>query len=101
MAALNNVMDRSRELLSQAILDVLGSWPELDRRVFVQAHYQGRPIENISGCLGLSTAEVRRILETCERKLLSALRDFRNAAGDAVAHCSPERTGFSFSGCCR
>jgi DNA-directed RNA polymerase specialized sigma24 family protein len=70
-------IDRTRELLCERILDILRSWPELHRRVFVQAHYRGESPEKISSALGLKSSEVRQILENCDRRLRSALKSFR------------------------
>ena len=69
--------ERNRELLSQTIVGVLKSWPEHCRKVFEQSHYQGRSVEMISTSLGLSVMDVRMILENCDRRLRSALHDFR------------------------
>lgn len=101
MSAVGLELEHNRELLSQAIVDVLRSWPELQRRVFEQAHYQGRSAEMISGSIGLSAADVRTILESCDRKLRLALRGFCREAHGAAAHSRPRRAAFSASGCWR
>lgn len=92
-------LERNRELLSQAIMDVLKSWPELHRRVFEQAHYQGDSVQKISGSLGLSATDVSTILESCDRKLRWALRSFRGGSHGAVMHPRQKRAAFSASGC--
>lgn len=94
-------LEGNRELLSHAIVDILRSWPELHRRVFEQAHYQGRSAENISSSLGLSIADVRLILESCDRRLRSALRDFRGDVEGAGNQSCPRRPAFSVNGCFR
>ncbi len=95
-------LDRNRELLSQAIVDVLASWPELHRRVFEQAHYQGHSMEKISGSLGLSVANVRMILEGCDRRLRAALRSFRSEIRSPEDnHPQPGDGAFCTSGCLR
>jgi DNA-directed RNA polymerase specialized sigma24 family protein len=92
-------MEHNRELLSQAIVDILRSWPELHRSVFVQAHYQGRPIEKISGYLGLSAPDVHRILDGCERKLRSALRNYRGSSHGVLAQSGPAHAPVPLNGC--
>jgi DNA-directed RNA polymerase specialized sigma24 family protein len=101
MSAVTFELERNRELLSQAIMDVLKSWPELHRRVFEQAHYQGNSVEKISGSLGLSATDVRLILESCDRKLRSALRSFRSESHSDATHYCQRRAAFSVSGCFR
>ncbi len=71
---------RNRELLSQRILEILDSWPELHRQVFVRAHYWGDTAETISTTSGLQVGEVRTILTRCERRLCRELRPFRHDA---------------------
>ncbi len=97
MDALTLDMEHNRELLSQAIVDVLTSWPELHRMIFVMAHYQGRSIERISGCLGISIADVRRILDGCDRDLRVSLRNFRESQPGAMAGAGG--AVLSFNGC--
>jgi DNA-directed RNA polymerase specialized sigma24 family protein len=80
----------ARELLSQAILDVLGGWTDLHRQVFVKAHYQGQSVDAISGLLGMPAPEVRRILDNCDRRLRAALRSFREEVCEG-AICAPDR----------
>ncbi len=94
-------LERNRELLSQAIVDVLMSWPEIQRRVFEQAHYQGRSVEEISGSLGLSATNVRMILENCDRRLRAALRDFSGEARSTEESSGPQRVAFCTNGCFR
>ncbi len=69
--------ERERELLSQAILETLNSWPLLYRRVFSDAHYRGESAERIAASLGMGTDTVRTILRDCDRRLRKALNSFR------------------------
>jgi DNA-directed RNA polymerase specialized sigma24 family protein len=80
MAACSVLVDSPRELLSQAIVDVVRSFPENHRRLFVQVHYGGRHVEEAARSLGISVSEARQILEQCERKLVKNLRQFRHTA---------------------
>ena len=73
-------MERDRKDLSEAILDVLESWPELDRQVFTKSHYQGKSADSISNSEGLSVPEVRMILDLCNRKLRQSLTEYSRGA---------------------
>jgi DNA-directed RNA polymerase specialized sigma24 family protein len=73
-------MERNRKDLSEAIMDVLESWPELDRQVFTKSHYRGESAESISSSEGLSVSEVRMILDLCNRRLRQSLTGFRRGA---------------------
>ena len=52
MAACSVLVESPRELLSQAIVDVVRSFPENHRRMFVQVHYGGRHLEEAARSLG-------------------------------------------------
>ena len=69
-----------REDLFQEISDVIRQWPELERRIFSQAHYQGQSPEAISKSLKLNVEEVDSILRHCDLRLYSSLRDFRKSS---------------------
>ncbi len=69
-------MERTRNGLSEAIVNVLASWPQVERQVFTKSHYRGESAERISATLGLSVAEVRSILEQCNRRLRQSLKGF-------------------------
>jgi DNA-directed RNA polymerase specialized sigma24 family protein len=69
-----------REDLLKEISSILLKWPELERRVFSQAHYHGQSPEAISRSLRLEEIRVRTILQQCEGRLHAALRDFRQPA---------------------
>lgn len=101
MSGASMEVERNREMLSQAIVDVLMSWPELHRRVFEQAHYQGRSAEEISGSLSLSVTNVRMILENCNRRLRAALRAFAGEARSAEESSGSQRVVFCTDGCFR
>jgi len=64
-----------RENLFLEILAVFRQWPDLERRIFSQAHYKGQSLETISHSLGLDAEEVRTILKRCDRQLHTALRN--------------------------
>jgi DNA-directed RNA polymerase specialized sigma24 family protein len=74
--------ERGRELLSQRILEVLESWPEPYRLVFIKSHYWGDAAEMISASMDMTLADVSQMLERCDQQLLAALRPFREEAGD-------------------
>jgi hypothetical protein len=67
-----------REDIFNEILDTLREWPNLNQQIFAQAHYRGRSVEAISRSFNLDAAEVRRILQQCDRKLYASLRRFRD-----------------------
>jgi DNA-directed RNA polymerase specialized sigma24 family protein len=66
-----------RETLLQEIHGVFLQWPELERRIFSQAHYNGQSPEAISRSLQLDVKEVSTILKQCERRLYASLSNFR------------------------
>ncbi len=89
-------MERTRYGLSEAIVNVLESWPELERRVFTQSHYRGDSVEVISLSVGLSVSEVRSILEQCNRRLRQSLMAFWRSSVDSprpAAKRNPELAG--------
>jgi len=69
-----------REDLFNGILDTLREWPHLNQQIFAQAHYRGQSIKAISRSFDLDEAEVRRILQQCDRKLYASLRKFREGS---------------------
>jgi DNA-directed RNA polymerase specialized sigma24 family protein len=69
-----------REHLFQEILDILRQWPELDRRVFFQAHYGGQSPEAISRSLPLDVKKVSAILQQCDSRLHASLGTLRHRA---------------------
>ena len=71
-----------REDLFQEICNTLLKWPELERRVFSQAHYYGQSLEAISRSLRLDVQEVSKILGECDRRLNISIKNFRKDAGE-------------------
>jgi DNA-directed RNA polymerase specialized sigma24 family protein len=69
-----------RDDLLREISSILLKWPELERRVFSQAHYYGQSPEAISRSLRLDEKKVHTILRQCDDRLHAALRDFRQPA---------------------
>lgn len=66
----------TRELLSQAIIGTILSWPEVERRLFACIRYEAKDLNQTAETLGLSLDEARRILDVCDAKLRASLRDF-------------------------
>jgi DNA-directed RNA polymerase specialized sigma24 family protein len=71
-----------RQALLQEINSAFLQWPELERRIFSQAHYHGQSPEAISRSLRLDVKEVGTILKQCERRLYASLRSFRKSSGE-------------------
>jgi len=71
-----------RETLLQEIYNIYLQWPELEQRIFSQAHYHGHSAEAISLSLQLDVEEVRATLKQCERQLYASLRNFRQSSCD-------------------
>jgi DNA-directed RNA polymerase specialized sigma24 family protein len=72
---LADIAKTRRESLIREIFSVLGQWPEIERSVFSQAHYEGQSMEAISRSLQLDVEEVHQILERCDQRLHASLRD--------------------------
>jgi hypothetical protein len=79
-----------RENLFQEISKVLRQWPERERRIFSQAHYQGQSPEAISHSLQLDVIEVGTILEQCNRRLHASLRSFRKSSSEKSSPVAAE-----------
>jgi DNA-directed RNA polymerase specialized sigma24 family protein len=71
------IINSKREELFREIANVLQEWPDLERRIFAQAHYHGQSPESISHFLKLDVEKVSTILKQCDRKLQTSLREFR------------------------
>ena len=71
-----------REALLQEIYNVFLQWPELERRIFSQAHYYGQSPDAISHSFQLDVEEVLTTLKQCERRLYASLRSFRKSNCD-------------------
>jgi DNA-directed RNA polymerase specialized sigma24 family protein len=80
MASWMPITDWERDLLSQTIIRTLESWPDAHRRIFAEIHYRGRSVDSVAADLELPAAEVKTLLEDCERRLWSALRSFHPQA---------------------
>ncbi len=77
MAAGTLNLNAPRSLLYDAILDEIRSWADFPRRVFVQAHYAGKSVQEIAAQTGRAAGDVSRVLESHERKLCKSLRHLR------------------------
>ncbi len=64
-----------REILFQEIFNALRQWPELERRVFFRAHYNGQSLKAISDSLQLDVEEVSTILRQCDHRLYNSLKE--------------------------
>jgi DNA-directed RNA polymerase specialized sigma24 family protein len=71
------VLDRKREDLFREISNVLRKWPDLERRIFDQAHYHGQSPESISRSFKMDVEKVSSILKRCDHELHTSLREFR------------------------
>ncbi len=71
--------DPFRELLTQAISEVIRSWPDRPRRIFSDVHYRGKSVADVARASGLSSCDVGQILESYERRLRICLRPFRES----------------------
>ncbi len=100
MATNGIAFEGSRELLSQAIVESLNSWPEIHRRVFVETHYRNRSVEEISRDLGIGCREVTQILENCEHRLFHALKVFRDVTSDEAPAEPPHPVIYASRACC-
>ncbi len=69
-----------RDMLADAIITSLQSWPEVERRIFVEVRYLGKSPDAVAQLLGLQPAEVCQALVQCELKLYRALKTLRDAA---------------------
>lgn len=85
-----------REDLLHEIFYTLHQWTDLNRRIFIMAHYQGQTLEGISRALKLDTEEINKILQLCDRQLYAALRDYR-ISGYGKPSLLKYRTGCLFA----
>jgi DNA-directed RNA polymerase specialized sigma24 family protein len=100
MSAARTGYEPEREQLSQTIVNSLKSWPEIQRRIFIEIRYAGRSIEEISRSLGLTQKEVFQILQLCEHKLFHALKAFRSNGSPKALAKPPGSLEYSIHGCC-
>jgi DNA-directed RNA polymerase specialized sigma24 family protein len=71
-----------RDTLLEKISAAIHQWPELEQRIFLQAHYQGQSMEAISHSLQLDIEQVNAILKQCDHRLYAFLRNFRKTDGE-------------------
>jgi DNA-directed RNA polymerase specialized sigma24 family protein len=98
MATADSRDESSRELLSRVIVESLKSWPEFQRRIFIEIHYNGRSVPEVSRALGLQQAEIAEILRQCQCKLYKALRAFRDRTPDGVSEEPPHSLAYATGG---
>ncbi|MBN2242041.1 MAG: sigma-70 family RNA polymerase sigma factor [Acidobacteria bacterium] len=84
-----------REDLFREIYSVLQKWPDLERKVFARAHYQGQSPEIISDSLKLDVSEVSSILRRCDRELLHSLRGYSGSIEPDNGFVPPASAGRS------
>jgi DNA-directed RNA polymerase specialized sigma24 family protein len=72
-----------REGLIKEIISVLDQWPERERSIFSQAHYEGQSVDAISRSLQLNVEEVQQILRLCERRLHASLKNLQQVDCEA------------------
>lgn len=99
MKVIEVMFEPSREQLSQTIVECLISWPESQRRVFVENHYCGKSADDIARALNLQPAEVVQILAQCELKLHHALKVFRDGASPGMPQATSPLHSYPAS-CC-
>src|SRR5881409_1917242 len=98
MAVADSRLDNHRELLAQAIVNELQSWPEPYRDLFVQVHYHGRSVLDAADLMGLDIRHVNGILVECELKLRAALAVFRNTQPESSPDCCHHFSQFMLVG---
>jgi DNA-directed RNA polymerase specialized sigma24 family protein len=90
--------ESSRELLSRIIVESLKSWPELQRQIFIDIHYRGRSVADVSRSLGRQQAEVAEILRQCQGKLYKALKAFRDQTSGEMPQEPPHSLAYAANG---
>ena len=95
MATAHLRFEPQRDLLSQAIVQSLKSWPETQRCIFIGIHYGGRSVEEMSRAFGMRAGEVIQILRQGERKLFRALKVFRDGTPCEVSQEPPHPLVFA------
>jgi len=98
MAVAHSGLDNHRELLAQAIVNELQSWPEPYRDLFVQVHYRGCSVLDAAHSMGLDIHHVNGILVECELKLRAAVAVFRNTQPESLPDCSHHFSQFMLVG---
>ena len=100
MATAGLRIEPSRNMLSQAIVETLNSMPEVQRRIFIEIHYGGRSVEDVSRRMGMPQSEVNQILQYCERRLYRALKIFRDGTSAEVTQEPPHPEVYARQRCC-
>jgi DNA-directed RNA polymerase specialized sigma24 family protein len=85
MANMGQKPELLRELLREAIMESLHSWPEVQRRIFVDIHYAGRSIAQVAGRMNVPEEEIHAILDRCARQLQYALKAWRRMPQEGVS----------------
>jgi hypothetical protein len=78
-----NMSNSDRDSLFHKIRNTLLEWPELERRVFSQSHYEGQSPEAISRSLQLDVDKVSEILKECDRRINILVRSFRTGKAES------------------
>jgi hypothetical protein len=87
-----------RKELFQEIFNAIRQWPELERKIFAQAHYHGQSVETISHSFKLDVEKVSTILKQCDRRLYISLRDFRESSCENLSLIPTETDCLAASG---
>jgi DNA-directed RNA polymerase specialized sigma24 family protein len=91
--------EQPRDLLAHAIIASLQSWPELQRRIFVEVRYCGKSAQEVAVLFGLPVAEVIHTLEQCELRLYRALRNQSHTPSPQISEVPSQPQVYS-AGCC-
>ena len=67
-----------RDAILRAIVDTLGGFSKLQRKVFVLYHYAGSSIPAIARKTGLSDEKILAIIDQTNRQLMHRLQRFRD-----------------------
>jgi DNA-directed RNA polymerase specialized sigma24 family protein len=83
MVALNNEINTQnssnhRDAIWRAIVDTLGGFSKLQRKVFVLYHYAGSSVSTIAEKTGLSEERILAIIDQTNRQLMHRLQRFRD-----------------------
>ena len=91
--------EHPRDLLAHAIIASIQSWPELQRRIFVEVRYSGKSAQDVADHLGLQLGEVIHSLEQCELRLYRALKSQSWTASSEVSEVPSPPRAYT-AGCC-
>jgi DNA-directed RNA polymerase specialized sigma24 family protein len=101
MANMGQKPEISRELLREAIMESLHSWPEVQRRIFIDIHYGGKSIADVAGRMNIPQEEIRSILDRCARKLQYALKAWCRMPQEDLPLRSLPAPEYAARYCCR